>query len=258
MRTKYGICRLCEEERELCLSHALPKSAFRLAFGEDSGKVIKITDDETTPVKFSSDSWDVYLLCSVCESRLNSAYDSYGIGVLKGRVGGVRQGQQGVTFSSIDRQRLRMFCLSVLWRVSVSHHDCYRNIDLPLVWESELHRALRQDVNVKSSLFTVAIFRLIDTTPKGFEYESLCSVITAPFARSFKNGLTSVCFVFFGFLVEIFLSKLPQKIINRPGILSGRSPVFLAPFLEILEVPELLNLLVRGLQKHESGLSRVG
>lgn len=258
MSTKHGICRLCEEQRELCLSHALPNSAFRLALRECSGKAIAITDDETTPVRFSSDTWDIDLLCSVCEDTLNKTYDSYGIGVLKGHIGVVQHGQYGVTFSGIDRQRLRMFCLSVLWRVSVSHHDCYSNIELPFRWENELHRALQQGVKVRGSMFPVVLYRLRDSTPEGFEYENLCSLITAPFARMFNNGLTSICFVFFGFLVEIFLPKLPAKLINRPGVLTGQSSVFLAPFLEILEVPELLNLMVRGLHKHENGLSRVG
>lgn len=258
MSTKHGICRLCEDQRKLCLSHALPNSAFRLALREGSGKAITITDDEATPVQFSSDTWDIDLLCSACEDTLNKAYDSYGIGVLKGNIGAVRHGQYGVTFSGVDRQRLRMFYLSVLWRVSVSHHDCYSNIELPYLWESELHRALQQGGKVRGSIFSVVLYRLRDSTPDGFEYENLCSLIIAPFARKFKNGLTSICFVFFGFLVEIFLPKLPAKLINRPGVLAGQSPVFLAPFLEILEVPELLNLMVRGLHKHENGLSKVG
>lgn len=258
MSTELGICRLCEERRDLCFSHALPESAFRLALRECSGKAIAITDDETTPVQFSSDTWDVDLLCSACEGNLNKRYDAYGIGVLRGHVGRVRRGEYGVTFTGIDRQRIRMFCLSVLWRVSVSHHDCYSNIDLPNLWEGELHRVLQHGGKVRGSIYTVAIYRLRDSTPDGFSYESLRSLVTAPFARKFKDGSVSVCFVFFGFFVEIFLPKAPTKLMKKPGVLTGFSPVFMAPFQEILEVPELLNLMVRGLHKHESGLSRVG
>jgi hypothetical protein len=251
-------CRLCEEQRELCLSHALPESAFRLALRECSGKAITITGDEATPVQYSSDTWDVGLLCSACEDKLNKGYDAYGIAVLKGHVGEVRRNDLGITFSGIDRQRLRMFCLSVLWRVSVSHHNSYSNIDLPFQWEQELHRALQQGSKVRGSMYTVAIYRLRDSTPEGFSYESLRSLVTAPFARRFKEGFISVCFVFFGFLIEIFLPKLPQRFMKRPSVLTGSNPVFMAPFQEILEVPELLNLMVTGLHKHETGLSRVG
>lgn len=255
---KIGICRLCEEQHELCLSHAVPKSAFRLAFKEGSGKAIAITDDETTQIQFSSDSWDVYLLCRVCEDKLNKKYDSYGIDVLKGKVGTVRRHQCGVTFNGIDRERLRMFYLSVLWRVSVSHHDHYKNINLSYPLEKELHHALKHGRKVRGSKFPAAIYRLRDSTPEGFQNEGLRSLVTAPFVRKFKDGFISVCFVNFGFLVEIFLTKLPAKILKKPGVLTGNNHVFMAPFLEILYVPELLHLMVNGLQKHNNGLSKVG
>lgn len=258
MNTKNGICRLCEEPHELCLSHAVPKSAFRLAFKECSGKAIAIADDETTRIQFSSDSWGVHLLCKGCEDKLNKKYDRYGIDVLKGQDVMVRHSQLGVTFSGIDRQRFRMFCLSVLWRVSVSHHDHYSNINLSYLLERELHHALKHGVKVRGSMFPVAIYRLRDSTPEGFSVESLRSLVTAPFGRKFNNGYVSVCFVFFGFLVEIFLSKLPANLMKKPGVLAGYSQVFMAPFLEILEVPELLSLMVKGLHKHKNGLSRVG
>ena len=258
MGADHDFCRLCEEQKELCNSHALPDSAFRLALKECSGKAIAITDDEATPVQYSSDTWGADLLCSICEDKLNKRYDAYGVGVLKGHIGTVRRNDFGVTFSGIDRQRLRMFCLSVLWRASVSHHDCYRNINLPSSLEGELHRALQQGTNVRGSMYAVAIYRLRDSTPDGFSYENLRSLVTAPFARNFKEGFISVCFVFFGFLVEIFLPRLPLRFMARPGVLSGSSPVFMVPFQEILEVPELLKLMFRGLQKHENGLSRVG
>ena len=45
---------------------------------------------------------------------------------------------------------------------------------------------------------------------------------------------------------------------KKPGVLAGYSQVFMAPFQEVLEVPELLNLMVNGLHKHKNGLSRVG
>lgn len=257
MNTKFGTCRLCEQQHELCLSHAVPKSAFRPALREGSGKAIALIDDETTPIQFSSDTWDVYLLCKDCEDTLNRKYDTYGIDVLKGGVGDVRRSRYGVTFTGLDRQRLRMFCLSVLWRVSVSHHDHYSNICLPHSLTRELHHALKQGLKVRNSIFTVAIYRLTDSNPEGFSYESLRSLVMAPIMRRFRNGCISICYVFFGFLVEIFLSKLPVKFMKKPGILTGASPIFMAPFQEILEVPELINLMASGLHKHENGQSRV-
>jgi len=255
---KHNVCRLCGEQRKLSVSHAIPESAFRPALREGSGKVVSIVDDKTTPVQFSSDTWGVVLLCSDCEDKLNKGFDGYGIAVLKGRVGTVSRSDNGITFREIDRQRLRSFFLSVLWRISVSHHAYYSNIDLPHQWENELHLALKHGNKISGSRYTVAIYRLQDSTSGGCSYEALRSFIIAPFARNYKKNFMSVCFVFLGFFIEIFLPKLPAKMMNRPGVLAGTSSVFMAPFQEILDVPELLDMMVSGLRKHDIGQSTVG
>ena len=257
MSMEHGLCRLCEEFLDLCNSHALPDSAFRRLLREGDGKAISLVDDKDTPVRYSSDSWGANLLCSPCEDKLNRAYDEYGIGVLTGQKCSVHRVDSGVTFRNVDRQRFRMFFLSLLWRASISHHENYRNIDLPHNWERELHVALQSSSKVRSSVFTVAIYRLRDSTPGGFSFESLRSLIAAPFGRSFDRFI-SICFVIYGFFVEVFLPRLPVRFSYRPGVLAGNRPVFLAPYLEIMDVPELVSLMVSGLRKHEHGLSTVG
>jgi hypothetical protein len=252
---KIGVCRLCQLKRELCDSHALPNSAFRLLFRESDGKAVVLTDDDKTPAHYSSDSWDTQLLCSECEDKLNMNYDKYGINVFKGLIGKSRNNDAGVTFTGIDRQRLRMFFLSLLWRISVSSHESYRNIDLPYNWENELFHALRDGKKVRGSVFTVAIYKLRDSKG-GFTHDALRDFIIAPFARKYEDFL-SVCFTFFGFFVEIFLPKVPSKYSKRLGVLSGYGSIFCVPYQEVLDVPEIVAILAKALQKHDSGLSRV-
>lgn len=253
-----GGCKLCEERKDLSLSHSLPASAFNCIFSRPlaSGRAVSVTHDAMTPNKYSSDSWDVYLLCRDCEKHLNEAYDSYGIGVFKGEQCMAKRNDFGVTFSGIDRQRLRMFALSLLWRISVSTHDSYSNIDLPHEWERQLHTALKSRACVRSSVFTVGVYRLRDSHGiSSFSMNDLRSLVLAPFARDFQVCI-SICFVLFGFLIEIFLPRLPSKGMRTNGALVGMSPVFLAPYQEVAAFPELLALLKAGIEKHEAGLSR--
>ena len=255
----FGLCKLCEVRKELCLSHSLPASAFNYIFSRPSasGKAVAVTNDAGTPVDYSSDSWDVYLLCGTCERYLNEAYDSYGIGVFKGEQCTVQRNDYGVTFSGVNRQRLRMFVLSLLWRVSVSTHPAYSNIDLPCEWERELHAALQSRASVRSSVFTVGVYRLRESSGiPSLSMNNLRSMVLAPFARDFQVCI-SVCFLLFGFLIEVFLPRLPRKGTRTIGALSGTSPVFLAPYQEVAAFPELLALLIAGIEKHEAGLSRV-
>jgi hypothetical protein len=254
---RLGRCRLCFEERPLCDSHALPHSLFNYVLRKSSGKAVVVTDDADTPVQFSADTWDVELLCAGCEGMLNKKYDAYGLAVFRSHKGATLQEVDGVRFLRINRRRLRMFFLSVLWRISVSSHPNYSNIDLPFAWEEDLRSSLQDGRAIHESRYTVAVYKLRDSSPVGgFTNEDLRAFICAPFARSYGSFI-SICFPFFGFFVETFFPRVPERFAKRRGVLHGMSPVFLAPYVEMLDVPEIMQMLVRGLEKHHAGLSRV-
>lgn len=252
-----GICRLCLESRPLCNSHALPNSIFNYILRKNDGKAIVLADDKDTPVQFSSDTWDAELLCADCERRLNENYDAYGMALFRGHEGATRREDEGIRFLRVDRKRLRMFFLSVLWRVSVSTHPSYSNINLPVAWEEDLRTALHLGSPLHESRYTVAVYKMRDSTPVGgFTNEDLREFICTPFARSYQSFI-SICFPFLSFFVEVFFPKVPERFAKRRGILHGRSPVFVAPYVEVLDIPELAQVLVSGLEKHFAGLSRV-
>ena len=188
---------------------------------------------------------------------LNQRYDVYGMSVFRGHGIGVHKDASGVSLLRVDRRRLRMFFLSLLWRISVSSHPNYSNIDLPFQWEEDLRLALVKKIPIPQSRYTVAVYKLRDSTPEGgFSNEDLRNFIMAPFGRSYGNFI-SVCYPFLGFFVEVFLPKVPAQFMKRPGILSGTSPVFRSPYTEVLDIPEIMQVMVRGLDKHLSGKSHV-
>lgn len=254
---RLGLCKLCLEYRPLCDSHALPNSLFNYILRKNAGKAIVITDDATTPARYSSDTWEVDLLCADCERLLNERYDSYGIAVFRGHEGEVRRESSGVHLLRIDQRRLRMFFLSVLWRISVSSHPNYSNIDLPSEWEDDLRAALYEGRPIPDSRYTVAVYKLRDSTdPGGFSNEDLRNFIVSPFARGYGQ-FVSVCFPFLGFFVETFFPKVPERFAKRSGVLRGRSPVFVAPYNEVLDIPEIMSILVRALAKDHKEPSRI-
>lgn len=255
---KQGICKLCLATKDLCDSHALPNSAFKYIFRQSEGKAIVLTDDNLTPIRTSSDSWSNYLLCSDCEKILNDDFDQYGIAVFRGAIGKIKITEEGISFCNVDIQRIRMFFLSLLWRISISPHDSYRNIDLPYELKQELHNALLRREKIRGSLFTVALYRLHDSTKvSGFTHEGLREIIASPFAKKYANGQVSICFLLFGYFVEIFISRLPAKYLNRLGIIRGNGNIFFAPYQEILDVKEFMATVVKAIQKLDGGLSNI-
>lgn len=125
---RLGTCHLCRQHRKLCDSHALPNSVFNYILRKSDGKAVAVTDDPATPIRYTVDTWDTELLCQKCEEAFNNRFDRYGIGAFRGQISTISRGPEGVTFTGIDRRRLRMFFLSVLWRISVSSHPNYSNI----------------------------------------------------------------------------------------------------------------------------------
>ena len=244
-----GLCKLCLNRRPLCDSHALPNSAFNYILRKNAGKAIVITDDATTPAHYSSDTWDAKLLCAECEQKLNRNFDAYGMAVFRGHEGSVRTHSDGIDFLRIDRQRLRMFFLSIVWRVSVSDHPNYSNIDLPHAWEEDLRNALDEERKIPDNRYTVRLYKMRDSTQVGgFSNESLRSFVAAPFGRSYGPAI-SVCFPFMSFLVEAFFPSAPAQFARRRGVVLGRSPVLQVPYVEVLEVPEIMNVLASALRK---------
>lgn len=249
-----GLCRLCLQQKSLCDSHALPNSLFNYILRRNSGKAIVITDDATSPARNSFDTWEVELLCVECERKLNSNYDAYGMAVFRGHRGSVHANADGVDFLNIDRRRLRMFFLSVLWRISVSSHPNYSNIALPYAWEEDLRRAFEEARSIPDSRYSVAIYKMRDSTPvDGFSNEDLRSIIAAPFGRSYGSFI-SVCFPFLGFFIETFFPRIPAEYAKRRGVLHGRSPVLSVPYVEVLDIPEIMRIFVRALKKHIEGV----
>ena len=124
--SKIGLCKLCRNQWELCKSHAIPDAHFKQIIRRSAGKAVSITDDECTPNQYTHDGWQTYMLCKDCENLFNKTYDEYGINLLRDLKNDATYGSDGLTFKNIDRKKLRMFLLSILWRISESNHSMYR------------------------------------------------------------------------------------------------------------------------------------
>lgn len=253
-----GTCALCLRHRDLCVSHALPEALFRFLFKRGSGKAVRVVDDQSTRTGNSSESWSDHLLCKECEADLNQRFDSYGINVFTGLFCSIRTTSAGTTFTRIDRQRLRTFVLSVLWRMAASSNEAYARVQLPHGVKEEIRAALYEKRRIRSSVAEVGITQLKGSSEVPvLSEENLKSMILAPFIR--KHGaFDSIGFLFFGFVIEVFMPRPARQYMSGIGVATGTSPILLAPFRDVSSFEPLLNLLVRGMDKHDQGLSKVG
>ena len=249
-------CKLCKNKTQLEISHAIPKAVFNNIFRNASGKAVAINADTNTHTQYSSDSWAEHQLCKNCEAKLNNQYDSYGINLLKSTFNQEKK-EYGLTFKNIDRKKFRLFFLSILWRSALSKNPHYKNIKLSTVQLEILRSAFYNNTNVPYSNFTVAVYKLENfTNIESLNSDNIRTNIMAPFVKNFSN-ISTICYMFYGFFIEICLIKQPRSILLKPGVLFGNSLIFMAPYQEILDLPEVLNMFVTALNKEDSGKTKI-
>jgi hypothetical protein len=249
---KTGKCSLCLTTKALKRSHAIPDSIFKKIFKANDGKAIRFNDDDTSHITYSSDSWWEYQLCTECEQHLNNSYEQYSLSAIRGGKGNVLTHERGVTFKKIDISKLQLFFISIFWRAANSKNEAYQNICISEQLNNEIRLHLLNKKCVPLVLITVKISRLIDKTPKnGFDLTALKSMIISPFSRCLPNQKFSFCFTFEGFFIELFTPGLGYK--NRPttGLINPSKEVIIAPFIDIFDIPEVLQLLITGYGKYE-------
>lgn len=246
-----GQCALCLTVTDLRRSHAIPDSVFKRISKENNGQAISFNDDDTSLVDYSSDSWWEYQLCSSCEQHLNLSYEQYSLSVIRAGKGKILKHDFGVTFSEIDTLKLQLFFLSIFWRAANSKNEAYQNVYIPEPWNNDLRLHLLNKTRVPLLFMTVKISRLIDRSAKdGFSLKTLKKVIASPFFRKLPNRKFSFCFLFEGFFIEIFMPGFTQNQRVAKGVINPLNNIMVAPYLNIFDIPEILNLLVAGYQKN--------
>lgn len=249
-----GKCALCLKIADLRRSHAIPDSVFKRISKENNGKSIRFNNDNTSLVDYSSDSWWEYQLCGDCEKHLNLSYEQYSLSVLRAGKGKISKHDFGVTFSEVDTLKLQLFFLSIFWRAANSRNEAYQKVYIPEPWNNELRLHLLNKTRVPLHFMTVKISRLIDRSANdGFSLSTLKNVIASPFFRKLPNRKFSFCFLFEGFFIEIFMPGYRLKQRTAKGVINPLNKTAAAPYLNIFDIPEILNLLIAGYKKNLEG-----
>jgi hypothetical protein len=238
------------------ISHAIPHTVFKKIYrGKgDSGKSIVVPGGGDEHIHYSSDSWATLQLCDKCEKLLNKHYESYSIKVLRGAIGQCKKHSIGVTFSKIDTSKLINFFISVFWRAANSRHNSYSKVYIPEPWNKQIGEMLLNNFTVPLKLATVKLSRLIDYRETGgFSLEDLRLIVMSPFFRKRDYGHFSFCFIFEGFLIEIFTPGLKISERKSRGVINKNTDMIVVPFVNILDVPEIEDWLILGYGKLVDG-----
>ena len=128
-------CKLCDHDVDkLAESHILPKSFYGEAFVDPNGPAKLLSSDPNArPTRTRTGEYDSNLLCRQCEASL-SDYDDYAHTVLFKTAPAetiLFNGQAHVArFEQIDTEKLRIFFVSLLWRMHATDRAMFSSVKL--------------------------------------------------------------------------------------------------------------------------------
>ena len=157
---KNALCRLCHVPSKLCESHIFPRSFIKFVRDEGTNKFYEMYDKAHNLIQ---DGPKERLLCGPCEQRI-SRYEKYfkeavhlsrhGIEIL--------QADEVAVIRNLDYGNVKLFLLSVLWRMSVSSLPQCRAVELGEK-EEVIRRMLIQEHPGENQTFPVcAVIPLIN------------------------------------------------------------------------------------------------
>jgi hypothetical protein len=255
-----GKCKLCNLQKDIQLSHAVGDSVFKKIFKTNSGKGISLSSGNEA-IGYSSDSWAEHQLCLDCEKLLNLEYEQYSLGVLRGKNCQFSKSKLGLTFRELDQQKLIMYFLSIYWRAANSGHSAYKNVQIIDDDNEYLRNAILNNLKIPTGKFSIKVSRVIDLSKsKGFTPYSIKQIVVSPFCRVHKGTKlknVSICFMFEGFFIELYLKGLNLKVRSQYGVLAKAKTILVVPYLNIFDIEEIFELMVTNYGKHIEGNSRV-
>lgn len=122
-------CRLCQQDKPLQNSHVVPEFFYKPSYDEKH-RIYARTGGRLADMPPLQKGFRELLLCWDCEQKL-SPYEKYNREILyEGvEITGFRK-RNRIEFTGLNYKRVRVFYLSVLWRMSIAGHRFWKHVDL--------------------------------------------------------------------------------------------------------------------------------
>lgn len=205
---KTGQCKLCLEPGvALCESHIIPEFNYKWCYDEKH-RMLQISSSGPKHEHYPQTGQWEHLLCSFCERKI-SVWETYTKGIIHDDgLHLINRQKHCLTIGGADYARLKLYGMSLLWRMGVSRRPVFREVNLGL-HEERLRRALFEEDPMEPSdypFITAALF---------FKGENRRDYIVPPSLIKLDGFHVYRC-VIAGFLYSFFVGshKLDEKIEN--------------------------------------------
>lgn len=152
-------CRLCNVTLtpvNKCNAHIFPASLLKLLAPGEYGSLEIIGTDMDMSKKTPIGSYDSNILCASCDNKIG-VYDGYARtfvekSILVPHISGV-----GWMVTGTDQHKLKMFCVSYLWRASITTRPEFKGINLGTIHEEQIRQMILNDTSGDPHDYTVSL-----------------------------------------------------------------------------------------------------
>ncbi|WP_372557528.1 DNA cytosine methyltransferase [Acinetobacter pittii] len=133
-------------------------------------------------------------------------------------------------------------------RAGYSTHSAYSNVVINEGISNHLKQVFKDEANLNPKAFSVRV-RLLKDESGGFPPESLKRIIINPYNRIQGKGFV-LCMIYEGFFFELFCNASTFKDRQAPGFLNRAKDSFFVPYVDLFDIPEVVQTLADGLKIH--------
>jgi len=229
-------CALCQSKSQLQDSHIIPEFFYTRLY-DTIHRFHVVPTDAAKPIKFEQKGYYEKLLCRECEEKF-SEWEKYvkeafceGVGIK------IDQDGKILKISNLDFRKFRLFLLSLLWRMGVSHLEFFKLVDLGSKHEDILRLALLNE-NPLEPLQYPCLMTIVDINGKVY-----ADWISQP-RRTKSDGKHCHCVVINGILFCFYVTSHPLPAAFADACISKKNEMAIL-IEEITKIPFLADDVAR-------------
>jgi len=122
-------CKYCDQDLPLIHSHIVPEFLYTSLY-DSQHRFLILSNADKKPFSLKQKGIRENLFCETCDKKIGN-YEDYVAKVFKGGVGLTMSDKNGlITIHDIDYAKMKLFTMSLVWRMSISSHEIFSNVKL--------------------------------------------------------------------------------------------------------------------------------
>lgn len=133
-------CKLCSTtltDENKCNAHIFPRGMLRAMSPDTFGNLLIVGTNMAKKRRAPTGIYDPNILCRDCDNKLGE-YDDYALAFSTRQTLSDHPSLVGWSAADVDQQKLKLFCMSYIWRASITNRPEFKGVSLGAKHETDL------------------------------------------------------------------------------------------------------------------------